>query len=471
MAEEITEQNAQLAQTLFNKGFATFERGNLDIAIDLLLRAVELSPGFIRARRFLRAAEIQKAKKAPPKSPLMSRLAELTTLPAYLKTTALYKAGKLERALFEAEKLLKQDPLQRKSVFLFADVAAALGQLDAAILTLEMLSEYDPQDMDIVKRLGDAYMKTEDYGKARDCYSKVLAERPTAAEVLKLLKDAEAHYSMKTGGWDGAEKAEGAGKFQDRIENKEQAQKLDIQAKAQVVGSDADIMINEWRAKIAVEPHNLNYYRALARTFLQLKRYNEAIETLEKARKFATADPELDRSLTEARVKDYTARIDALRLRKDTAAADKLELEKNQFVFDDLVTRVKNYPNDLRLRYELGCLYYQHGTYEEAIQQLQLAQRSPKERTDALYYLARCFRAKGQGDIALMQLETALELLPIMDDGRKKVLFELGEVYEAAGNQEKAFNCYREVYSADIGYHDISVKMERIFKARQAKTP
>ena len=64
-----------------------------------------------------------------------------------------------------------------------------------------------------------------------------------------------------------------------------------------------------------------------------------------------------------------------------------------------------------------------------------------------------------------------LDLLPIMDDNRKKVLFDLGEIYEATGNHEKAFNCYREVYSADIAYQDISQKMERMFKMRQQAKP
>ena len=468
MAEETSEQNAQLAQTLFNKGFATFERGNLDIAIDLLLRAVEISPGFTRARRFLRAAEIQKIKKAPPRSGFAGKLSEVTCLPGYLKVTALYKSGKLERALYAAEELLKQDPIQRKSVYLFAEVAEAAGYLDAAILTLEAISEYAPEDIDIEKRLADAYMKAEEYGKARDAYSKVLAERPLAADVLRLLKDAEAQHSMKSGGWD--ESTAGKGKFMDRIDNQEQAKKRDIAAKAQVVGSDADIMINEWRTKIAAEPNNLNYYRALARIFLQGKRFREAIETLESARKFASAYPELVRSLTDARVREYTAKIEMLRAQNQTEAANQLEQEKDQFMFDDLVERVKNYPNDLRLRYELGVIYCQREMFEDAIQQLQLAQRSPKERTDALFFLSRCFRGKGQNDIALMQLETALELLPIMDEHRKKVLFDLGELYEINGDDEKAFNCYREVYSADIGFQDISAKMERVFKTRkQAK--
>ena len=467
MAEETNDQNAQLSQTLFNKGFATFERGNLDIAIDLLLRAVELAPGFTRARRFLRAAEMAKLKKSPPKTSLARMLSDVTTLPAYLKTTAFFKAGKTLRALFEAEKLIKQNPLNRKSVYLFADIAEAAGQLDAAILTLEAVSEYDPQDMDVEKRLGNAYTKAEDFGKARDCYTKVLTARPTAADVLKLLKDAEAQHSMKSGGWDELGKDGKKTSFTDRISNQDQAKKISIAGKEKVEGSDADVMINEWRAKIAVEPKNLNYYRALSRTFLQLKRFKEAIETLEQARSLTASDPELDRSLTEARVKEFIARIDTLRTAGDTTTADALEQEKNQFVFDDLVARVGRYPTDLRLRYELGVVYYQRNNFEDAIQQLQLAQRSSKERTDALYYLARSFRSKGQDDIALMQLETALELLPIMDDNRKKVLFDLGELYERTGDNDKAFNCYREVYGADIGFQDISQKMERIFKARQ----
>ena len=160
MAEETNEQIAQQAQTLFNKGFATFERGNLDIAIDLLLRAVELSPGFIRARRFLRAAEMQKIKKSPPASGLMRKIGEIACLPGCIKVAALFKLGKVEKALFEAEKLLRQNPLQRRVVYLFADIAEAAGQLDAVVLTLEAVAEYDPQDIDIEKRLGDAYMKT-----------------------------------------------------------------------------------------------------------------------------------------------------------------------------------------------------------------------------------------------------------------------------------------------------------------------
>ena len=105
--------------------------------------------------------------------------------------------------------------------------------------------------------------------------------------------------------------------------------------------------------------------------------------------------------------------------------------------------------------------------YDDAIQQFQLSQRAPKERTASLYGLASCFRQKGQRDMAVMQLETALDQLQVMDDMKKAVLFDLGEIAEETGDVERAFKLYKEVYGADIAYKDIDAKMQRIYKLRQ----
>ena len=151
----------------------------------------------------------------------------------------------------------------------------------------------------------------------------------------------------------------------------------------------------------------------------------------------------------------------------DADGAQALTDERNQFVFDDLVSRVERYPNDLHLRYELGMQYLMYEAYDDAIQQFQLSQRAPKERTASLYGLASCFRKKGQRDMAVMQLETALDQLPVMDDMKKAVLFDLGEIAEETGDVERAFQLYKEVYGSDISYKDIEKKMERIYKLRQ----
>ena len=141
-------------------------------------------------------------------------------------------------------------------------------------------------------------------------------------------------------------------------------------------------------------------------------------------------------------------------------------------MFDDLYARVERYPHDLRLRYELGLQYYTYGDadptfYDEAIKHLQLAQKSPKDRLSALYYLAMCFLKKGQTDMAVMQLEAARDQLPMMDDLKKKVVYQLGICAEEAQDYEKAYGYYKDVYSSDVTFGDLNERMLKISKLVQ----
>ena len=463
---EKAEQVAQQAQNFYNKGVAAFERANLDIAIDLLMQCLILAPGFSRARKFLRAAQIAKFRKAK-KNPLSSKIQEVAAFFQRLKVTGLMKAGKHEAALIECEKLLIMNPLHSENVELAVEVAEAAGHPEAALFTVEAAYDNNPDDMTLLRRVADYYMAVGDYDKAREAYLKLNAYKPNDQTIFKLLKDAEARMTMVSGGWE--EVAGQKDGYRNLIANKEQAKKLDIQAKAVVAGTDAESLIEEARGRIEKEPNNLNLYRALARLYTQNKRFDEAVQTLEAAREVNPADPELDRALTATRISAFEARIEALQTAGDAEAAAAAETEMNQFIFDDLASRVQRYPNDLKLRFELGLQYYKYDYFDEAIGQLQLAQRSPKERVEALYYLAKCFAKKGQRDMAIMQLETANDQLPIMDDLKKRVVFELGVLAEESGDIEKAFGYYKDVYGADIGLEDIGARMERIYKLRQSQ--
>lgn len=464
MAGEKSDQVAQQAQNFFNKGVAAFERNNLDIAIDLLMQCVTLAPGFSRARKFLRAAQIAKFKKEK-RGKMAAQMQEFSAMLQRVKITGLQKAGKTELALLECEKLLTMNPLHPQNVELAVEVADASGHPDASLFTIEAAYENNPDDMKLLRRVADYYMAVGEYAKARDAYEKLNAYVPNDQTIFKALKDAEARVTMASGWEDVAGKKEG---YRDLIANKDQAKKLDMQAKSVVAGSDADALIEEAKERIAKEPNNLNFHRALARLYSQSKRFDEAVAALEEARKVNATDPELDRALTAAKIAAFEAKIDGLKAAGDAAGAQNLETEMNQFVFDDLVSRVQRYPNDLKLRFELGLQYYKYEYYDDAIGQLQLAQRSPKERVDSLFYLAKCFSKKGQRDMAVMQLETANEQLNIMDDLKKKVVFELGCIAEEAGEIEKAFAYYKDVYGADIGFEDIGARMERIYKLRQS---
>ena len=471
MPEQTTQLNPaqqKRFQNLFNKGFAAFERGGLDMAIELLYQCLEIDPGNIRARKFMRMASLQRYTKKKPGA-FGASLAELGGMGASMKAAAALKAGKHTEAILAAEKALLAAPLSVKYETLAAQCCAAAGFHDSAALILETGLQVDMQNEALMNALIEAYSNNREWKKAREILVALVNKHPQDGALVARLKDVDARMTMDDGGWNEVANSNDKEGYRKLIKNKDQAAKLDQANKSMVVGDDAETLIAEQKAKIAKEPKNLNYYKGLARIYQQLKRYDDAVGILEKARELTPADPELDRHLTTAKTQSYDARIDALQRAGDEEGAQNLSDERNQFVFDDLVTRVERYPNDLHLHYELGQQYLMYEAYDDAIEQFQLSQRAPKERTASLYGLASCFRRKGMRDMAVMQLETALDQLPVMDDMKKAVLFDLGEIAEETGDIERAFKLYKEVYGADIAYKDIDAKMQRIYKLRQEK--
>ena len=457
---------AQKAQNFTNRGRQALETGRYELAVELLTEALSCAPDTLETRRLLRAAQIAKFRQSPP-----GFMAKMKCMTMRSKVLALAKKGQGVEAMAEAEKLLTINPLDPDNIDAAVKAAEAAGKPEAAAISVEAAYSCNQGDVNLLERIAAYYMAAKRYDKARDAYVKLSQLKPGDQRVLQLLKNAEAQTTMSSGWSDSVGKKGG---FQNLIANKEQAKKLDQANKAMVVGTDAEALIAEKKAQIEKEPGNMNMYRALARIYMQNKRFAEAVQTLEQAQTVNSADPELDRMLSTVRAADYEARIEALRQEGKTEEADALEVEKDQFVFDDLATRVDRYPNDLHLRFELGYQYYIYGDqepsfYDEAIQHLQLAQKSPKDRLQSLYYLAMCFLKKGQTDMAVMQLETARDQLPTMDDLKKKVVYQLGLCAEEAKDYEKAYNYYKDVYSADVTFGDLNERMLKIGKLLQER--
>ncbi|MBR2838509.1 MAG: tetratricopeptide repeat protein [Kiritimatiellae bacterium] len=454
---------AQKAQNFTNRGRQALETGRYDLAVDMLMEAVSAAPDILETRKLLRAAQIANFRR----NGKAGFGAKLGYMMARQKIMALVKKGRAAEAMTEAEKLLSQNPLDPDNIEAAVKAAEAAGKPDHAAISIEAAYECSNKDPSLLERVANYYKIAKRWDKARDAYSKLASLKPGDQRVLQELKNTEAQATMNDG-W--AKTAGKKGGFQNLIANKEQAAKLDAANKAVVTGDDAEVLIQEKLKQIEAEPKNMNARRALARIYVQGKRYYEAIDVLQQAIEASgTLDPELDRMLSQTKVQYYDQQIDALRAenREDEAAA--LEGEKNQFVFDDLAQRVERYPNDLHLRFELGKQYFTYGYYDDALTHLQLAQKSPKDRLWALYYLAMCFLNQGQTDMAVMQLETARDALPTMDDLKKKVVYQLGLCAESAGDLEKAYQYYKDVYSSDVGFEDLSERMLAVSQALKSK--
>ena len=453
---------AQKAQNFTNRGRQALETGRYELAVDMLMEAVSAAPDVLETRKLLRAAQIANFRK----NGKTGFGAKLGYMMARQKIMGLVKKGKGAEAMAEAEKLLSQNPLDPDNIEAAVKAAEAAGKADHAAITIEAAYECSNKDPSLLERVATYYTMAKRWDKARDAYRKLSEMKPGDQRVMQLLKNAEAQATMNAG-WE--QTAGKKGGFQNLIANKEQAAKLDAANKAVVSGDDAELLIAEKLKQIEAEPKNMNARRALARIYVQCKRYYEAIDVLQQAiAASGTMDPELDRMLSQTKIQYYEQQIEELRSQGREDEALQLEGEKNQFVFDDLAQRVERYPNDLHLRFELGKQYFTYGYYEDALTHLQLAQKSPKDRLWALYYLAMCFLNQGQTDMAVMQLEAARDSLPVMDDLKKKVVYQLGLCAEAAGDLEKAYQYYKDVYSSDVGFEDLSERMLAVSQALKA---
>lgn len=450
---------AQKAQNFTNRGRQALESGKYELAVDMLMEAIKAAPDVLETRKLLRAAQIANFKK----NGKAGFGAKLGYMMARSKISGLIKKGQAAEAMMEAEELLKQNPLDPDNMECAVKAAEAAGKADHAAITIEAAYECSNRDPGLLERVATYYTMAQRWDKARDAFQKLAEMKPGDQRVLALLKNAEARATMSAG-WEATAGKKGG--FQNLIANKEQAKKLDQANKAVITGDDAEALIQEKLAQIAAEPKNMNARRALARLYSQNKRFAEAVQTLTEAIEAAGAmDPELDRMLSQNRVNYYDQQIAELKAAGDEEGAANMEAEKNQFVFDDLAQRVERYPNDLHLRYELGLQYFTYGYYDEALEHLQLAQKSPKDRLWALYYLAMCFLAKEQIDMGVMQLETARDQIPTMDELKKKIVYQLGLCAEAAGDLEKAYAYYKEVYSNDVGFEDLADRMLAVSQA------
>lgn len=457
MAEIELENAPRKAREHFEKGLASMERGNLDYAIEMLTLALEVCPQLLKARRFLRAAQVKRYKTNPPGA-MAKAMIPVKAAAKVMKAQSLMKKDPVA-ALKTSEEALALDPYNQQFVNLNVQAAVAAKLPEAAVLTLEVAKEAHGADLKLLRQLAALYQDVDRMHDARLIYEEVVRLAPNDPQAVKQLKDATALDSMQKGRW--AEE----GDFRGKIKDAKEAILLEQQGKAVKSAKDIDELIGENIKKIEAEPQNINYRRALADLYVRADKYDEALEVLKAAQEITGgADPQIDRAVSSTYLKKLDFEIAQFEAAGDTEHAEAWKKERHAFLLDDARDKVERYPNDLTFRFELAVQLFERGELNEAIQHFQLAQRNPQKRIRSLYYLGLCFKAKNQNDIAIEQLQKAASELPVMDDTKKDILYELGSLSETLGNREKALGFFKEIYGVDISYRDVAAKIESFYK-------
>lgn len=460
MAVKDMDEVNRKARELYEKATAALDRQNYDYAIETLLSALEIEPAFLKARQVLRAAQIRKIGKG---GVFKRGFQTMGTMPAVSRAHAALKKGNALEALRLAEEALRAAPTSVPALKALAEAGEAAEMPEIGVHAMETAVEAHAGNVELLRDLARAYVKTDELEKAVACHQKILAVRPHDREAAKALKDTQALRTMSRGKWDQAST------YRDVLRDEDQAKDLERSGRAVRSRDDAQSLLARLTGQLEEQPGNVDLMRRIADIHRQDKNYEEAIAFYRKALETeGKADPTLERLITDTRVLLLGQQIEEARsagAAEDRIAA--LEDERRRIRIEDASQRVERYPTDLDFRFDLASLLFEAGELDEALRQFQQAQKSPHHRLASLNAMGLCFLAKEMDDLAARQFESALQEGNIDADMRKELLYNLATAYERTGAAEQAVERYKEIYQEDIGFRDVAGKIEAAYRRQR----
>lgn len=433
-------------------------------AVDVMSSIVKRNPECLEARKILRQAQ-QHSCSGGTKN-LKTIFLKLNRRLLGLGGLAKVKKDPLA-AMNEAEKVLNADPQNLSAHKIVGASAEALELFETAAFAFEEMYKINSKDAEVAAKLMSIYIRLGKYEKAIRVGDHASKEHPAHNEIQSLIKKASVDQSIKKGNW------EEEGSFHSKLKDEDESQKLEQASRAKTGDAELRLLIENAERKVGEAPENLNLYRELFNNYRKLKEFDKALEWIGKARQLeaGSADVNLDRIETTVKLEKLAQ---AIALKREALESDPQNEELKQAVkelcdqeqayrFSNAKEMVQRYPNEYFFRYELGRIYYDMVDIDKAIKELQLAQRSPKVRVNALVLLGKAYMSKRFFDLAAEQFEIAKTEVSGMTEQKKEVLYELGICYEKQGDAEKAIAEYKALYSIDISYRDIAKKIDDFY--------
>jgi tetratricopeptide (TPR) repeat protein len=439
------------------------QRGNLDYVIEVAGQVLKAAPGCLPVRRLLRTAQLRHAQT---KGKLGTKLFGSVTQASFM-----FGSSKdPQKALENADKLLAADPNSLPALKLLAEASATLGFPETAAWAWQCAHELQPNDRNLLLSYGEASLvakKPKDALRAADLILKLM---PQDGDALALMRKASIAETAEKGKWDEQ------GSFRDKL--KDEALAVSLEQAAKVVTSDemTERLIKEAKDRHAQQPDNLDHIRSIVEGYRKLNNLPEAIVWIRKARALPTGrgdtvleklETEMQIAQLEKEVKEFETALAATPA--DSALEARLDAAKTglaNFRLADAKGYVERYPNDYDARYTLANLYFGLKDYQNAIANFQQAKKSPKSRVQALAGMGKALKARKMFDLAVGEFQNAKSEIQTMDETKKDVIYELADCYEKMGKKEDAINEYKVIYGEDIGYRDVSDKINAFYSSQ-----
>lgn len=469
-----TADQRRIAQDSFAKAKEAIGNEQLDYAITLLLTCCRLDPGNFFYRQKLR--ETQKAKYG--NNLRGSRFAFLSTPRWKARVKAAKRGRDYLRAIEHGEQVLCRNPWDLGAQLDMAEAFDALGLSDLAVFTLDQAREKYPRDATLNRALARQFEKRGDFQKAIFLWQLVKEVHPTDVEAQHKAKDLAASETIAKGQYVEAATGSRESPVLGRIE----ARAVEKQDK---LGRDAEPLLK----RIEADPTEPSLYVQLAAVYRRHGQPDRARAALQQGlgptgNAFAIQVELMDLDLAPVRknLEHTEARLRKLRERAAAAAVDdtaeettapaededdlsekdlqqlrvKLLKEVNAREIDLYRAKADRFPNELQHRIDLGTRLLKADLVDQAIAELQQAQRDEKLKWKAKMLLGVGFKRRNNWKLALRNLEEALTALPAGEEaGKKELLFQLASGCAENGDLPRAIELGHELANLDFTFKNI----------------
>ncbi|HUW56733.1 MAG TPA: tetratricopeptide repeat protein [Planctomycetota bacterium] len=456
------------ADALYQKATDAVERQNYDYAIELLYQLISQEPANVKARQTLWLAEKRKYGEGGP----AKVSAFFKGLGPRLSAAVHSLTGKPLKLMADCERYLMVNPGNAVMRNKLAQAAYEAGDIETSIAAYESAREVDPKNINALRQLGRLYKERFDADHGRDHlnlamnrFEELLKIRPTDHEAKNAAQALAAQRAIDDGGW---QTAEGA---RELIRDEETQADLERDERLVRTEDDVDREIASLTDAIEAEPERSNLYVRQGDLLLQKKRFKSAEECFKKAHELEPLNTFTRARLGEVKIQYMKARLDqlaeTLTETPDDATRkqhDELAAQLDTFMVREYHQRVADQPTNMEVHHRLGHLLFNRGEYDGAMQMFQKSVADPRYRMSANHMLGKCLVEKGMYDRAINLFKRAVEGAVVMNHMVKGVYYDLGDTYVKMQNWEQAEQAFGRIYDADVGFRDISQKMDYVYK-------
>lgn len=444
-------------ENLLEKAREAVKRKNFDFASALYLQVLTMEPDHEKASRELRAAQVrgcQEAGRNPAGDITKKTRGLLSGMFGKIKKDA-------DKVIMSYENILKKAPYNINVLMQLAAACKKAGYMNRAVINYETVLEVDRENVDANRELGRLYKESGKLPEAEKHFNRVLKAVPHDPEATRAIKDIAASSTVN--------KLDKAGdSYRDKLKDAGSAERLE--ARQHIIRTDDDM---KRAIAIALEdleetPEDSKALRRVGDLYFKSKNYDEAEKYFKKAvevnpQDFFAKDKVADVGL--ARIELAVAQANEKYRTEPTEAnlqvLNEAKKKKVEFSIEEWKRRVENHPTDMRLRFELGSLYFKARNYDEAITHLQKTTTDPQVAVRAHFLLGMSFVNNQLFELGIDEFQKALQNMGKtgLNEQRKEIVYNLARTFEMTGKTEEALKEFRAILSEDYNYKDVKERV------------